>query len=138
MSVVCGATAIVAVHTGEIDVAVDDLRVGYPLALSTEDMPVVATIGVAVAWVAAALDAPAAAARLLGAAAQLRGSDDPLDPMVLRLTQRLRDDLGSAFEAHYEQGKALNRADAIEAVDPDRFLVAVGRPPVAALPVSGE
>ena len=124
MAVVCGSTAIIAVHTGEIDLAVSDLRVGYPLARGTEDMPVLATVGVAVAWVAAARFAPTAATRALGAAAQLRGSDDPFDPMVARLTERLRADLGPAFDDVYAGGRLLSRKDAIEAIDPDRVLVA--------------
>ncbi|WP_395728601.1 BTAD domain-containing putative transcriptional regulator [Nakamurella sp.] len=123
MAVVCGSTAIVAVHVGEIDEAVADLRVGFPMALTTQDMPVIATVGVAVAWVVAAQGAPAVASRALGAAARLRGGDDPFDPMVARLTERLRADLGSGYDAAYAQGKVLDREDAIAAIDPDRVLI---------------
>jgi hypothetical protein len=123
MSMVCASTAVIAVHTGEIDLAVGDLRVGYPLARATEDMPVIATVGVAVAWVAAAQGSPAAATHALGAAARLRGSDDAFDPMVARLTDRLRGDLGPAFDEHYGRGKSLGRDEAIGAIDPDRLLV---------------
>jgi hypothetical protein len=123
MAVVCGSTAIVAVHIGEIDEAVADLRVGFPMALTTQDMPVIATVGVAVAWVAAGQGAPAVASRALGAAARLRGSDDPFDPMVARLTERLRADVGAGYDAAYAEGKALDREDAIAAIDPDRVLI---------------
>lgn len=125
MAVVCGSTAIVAVHTGDLDLAVSDLRVGYPVAVRTEDMPVIATVGVAVGWVAQAAGDPARSAVVLGAAARLRGGDDRFDPMVARLTERLRADLGPAFEEHYERGMALSRGGALEAIDPDRALVAV-------------
>ncbi len=64
-------------------------------------MPVVATSGVAVAWVAAALGRPEAAARSLGAAAQLRGSDDVGDQLVARLVTRLRGELGDRFDDCY-------------------------------------
>lgn len=123
MAVVCGSTAIVAVHIGEIDAAVADLRVGFPMALTTQDMPVIATVGVAVAWVAAGQGAPAVASRALGAAARLRGGDDPFDPLVARLTERLRADLGPGYDAAYAGGKALDREDAIAAIDPDRVLI---------------
>ena len=44
--------------------------------------------------------------------------------MVARLTERLRADLGPAFDDVYAGGKLLSRKDAIEAIDPDRVLVA--------------
>jgi predicted ATPase/DNA-binding SARP family transcriptional activator len=122
MAVVCAVTAVVAVHTGEIDVAVGDLRVGYPLARATEDMPVIATLGVAAAWVAQATGASARAATVLGGAARLRGSDDGSDPLVARLADRLRTDLGPAYDEAYAADKALGRDEAIEVVDPDRLL----------------
>lgn len=124
MAVVCGGTAIVAVHLGRLDLASGDLRAGYPLALATEDMPVIATVGVAVAWFAAAQGAPVRAATVLGAAARLRGSDDPFDPLVARLADRLRADLGARFDDAYAAGKAMDRKDAIGAIDPDRVPVA--------------
>lgn len=115
-------TAVVAVHAGDLDAAVADVRTGYPVALRTEDMPVVATVGVAVAWVAAAMGRPTQSAVALGASARLRGSDDPGDPVVSRLVDRLRGELGEAYEELYRQGRSLPRADAAEAIDPDRAL----------------
>ncbi|WP_420123240.1 BTAD domain-containing putative transcriptional regulator [Nakamurella sp.] len=120
LAVVCATAAVIAVHVGDADQAAADLRVGYPVARRTEDMPVIATVGVAVAWLAAAVGRPAAAATALGAAARLRGSDDALDPVVARLTARLRAELGSDFAKHYRAGTALSRADAIDALDPAR------------------
>ncbi|ACV81526.1 transcriptional regulator, winged helix family [Nakamurella multipartita DSM 44233] len=119
---VVAATAVVAVHAGDVDTAVADVRTGYPIALRTEDMPVVATLGVAVAWVAAAVGHPDRAAVALGASARLRGSDDPGDPVVARLIARLRGDLGEAYAEHYGRGGALTRAGAVEAIDPDHAL----------------
>ena len=121
-AMVCGVMAIVAVHAGRVDQAVADVRAGYPLAVRTEDMPVVATSGVALAWVAAASDRPEQAARALGAAARLRGSDDVGDPMVARLVDRLRAELGGPYDEQYGRGKALSRKDAIGELDPDRAL----------------
>ena len=119
--------AVVAVESGEIDQAVADLRTGYPFAVRTEDMPIVATIGVAVAWVAAAVGRAPAAARSLGASARLRGSDDVDDPIVARLAVRLRGELGDAYDEHHRKGKALTRSDAIEALEP-RSRLGPGRP----------
>jgi hypothetical protein len=121
-AIICGVMAIVAVHAGRVDLAVADVRAGYPLAVRTEDMPVVATSGVALAWVAAAGGRPEQAARALGAAARLRGSDDVGDPMVARLVDRLRAELGEAYDEQYGRGKALSRKDAIGELDPDRAL----------------
>ncbi len=121
-AVTCGVTAIVAVHAGRIDLALADVRSGYPLAVRTEDMPVVATLGVALAWVAAAAGHPARAARALGAAATLRGSDDFGDPMLARLIGRLRGELAEGFDDYYRAGKALCREDALGAIDPERVL----------------
>ncbi|HEY5882227.1 MAG TPA: BTAD domain-containing putative transcriptional regulator [Nakamurella sp.] len=121
-AMISGVTAIVAVHAGEIDQARCDVRAGYPIALATEDRPVIATIGVAVAWVAAGTGASERSAMLLGASARLRGSDDAGDPMVLRLSQRLRGELGERFEDHYAKGKKLTRDDAVGVLDPDRAL----------------
>ena len=122
LAVVCAAAAVIAVHVGEIEQAAADLRVGYPVARRTEDMPVIAAVGVAVAWVAAAQGRHAGAAAVLGAAARLRGSDDALDPMVARLTQRLREELGPAFDEHYRAGAMLSRPAAVDALEPDRVL----------------
>jgi hypothetical protein len=91
---VVAATAVVAVHAGDVDTAVADVRTGYPIALRTEDMPVVATLGVAVAWVAAAVGHP----------------------------DRAAVDLGEAYAEHYGRGGALTRAGAVEAIDPDHAL----------------
>ena len=119
----CGVTAVIAVHAGQLDRAIADVRTAHPLAVTTQDMPVVATTGVAVAWVAAAMGKPEAAAKAIGAAARLRGSDDSGDPIVARLTIRLRDELGNDFDRCHREGKKLDRADAILAIDPDRILV---------------
>ena len=113
-----GLTAQVAIRGGDLATAMADLRTAYPVAVSTRDMPIVAGVGVSVADLAAALDRPADAAVILGAAARLRGSDDRGDPRVADLTALLQRRLGSEFDDAYASGKSLGRAEAIARLDP--------------------
>ena len=79
------------------------------------DMPVAARVGVAVAAVRlAAGDAPRAAL-LLGAAAAVRGREDPQDRRVLRLTAVLHEELDDdTFRAAYDAGAATPRPQALD------------------------
>jgi ATP/maltotriose-dependent transcriptional regulator MalT len=113
-----GLTAQVAIQSGDLDTALADLLSAYPVAVSTHDMPIVAGVGVSVACLAAALDRPADAAVILGAAARLRGSDDRADPPVADLTAELHRRLGVEFDEAYASGKSLGRAEAIARLDP--------------------
>lgn len=122
LAVVTGITAIIAVHAGDAELAVEDVRAGFPIANATQDMPVIAAVGVAVAWVAAARGRAITAARALGAAARLRGSDDPADPMVSRLARRLSAELGADYEPAYQAGRSLSRPEALAALDPENAL----------------
>jgi hypothetical protein len=82
-------------------------------------MPVVAAVGVSLAEVTAASGDPAQAAVMLGAAARLRGADDPTACEIVRLTERLRGELGhERFDQLYADGKALDREAAIERLTP--------------------
>ena len=90
MAVVGSTTAQVAIRSGDLGLAMADLRGIYPVAVGTMDMPVVAAVGVSVAGLAEALDRAATAAVILGAAAKLRGSDDASEPVIVGLTTRLR------------------------------------------------
>ncbi len=59
------------------------------------------------------------AATMLGAAARLRGADDHTACEIVRLTTRLRAELGDdTFEQLYAAGKALDRDAAIERLTP--------------------
>jgi hypothetical protein len=74
---------------------------------------------VTLAEVAANAGDPAGAATMLGAAARLRGADDPTNCEIVRLTERLTLELGAdRFAALYAHGKALERDAAIERLTP--------------------
>jgi hypothetical protein len=108
----------VALKCGDIDQAMTDLVENYPLALTTTDMPIIAAVGVSVGWLANALGRPADAATILGAAARLRGSEDPTEPLIVELTRELRAALGPEYDDAFRRGKALDRASAIATIDP--------------------
>jgi len=111
--------AMVAITTGDLTLAMRDLTTTYPLAVGTQDLPIVSNTGVAVATLGAALGRTADAAEMLGAAARLRGSDDRSDPPIATLTAALLGELGGGgFEQSYSRGKALDRAEAIARLDP--------------------
>ena len=118
MAIVGGMTALVAMKTGDIPLAMADLIKIYPIALATKDMPVVANAGVCVAALAEALGRSTDAAEILGAAARLRGSDDATEPIISDVTTRLRVKLGRAFDENYASGGALDREGAIARIDP--------------------
>lgn len=90
----------------------------YPLSVSTHDQPVIAIVGVAVATVAELDGSADVAAEMVGAAARLRGGEDPTDPAIRRLLDRLRTSAGAGFDAAYERGWGLSRDDAIARLDP--------------------
>jgi tetratricopeptide (TPR) repeat protein len=102
--------AIVDAETGALDDAELRLAAGHAAAVATTDMPIVASVAVAAAAVAAARGRPDEAAELLGAAAAIRGADDATSPEV----RRLRDDARSAA---YARGRALSRQDALARLD---------------------
>jgi hypothetical protein len=82
-------------------------------------MPIVASVGIAVADWLCHRGRPAAAAEVLGAAAQLAGSDDPTNLDIRRVTGRLREELGAeGFAAAYDRGRRLERGAAVARVDP--------------------
>jgi predicted ATPase/DNA-binding SARP family transcriptional activator len=114
--------AIVAKHElidGDVELARERLIEAYETALGTRDMPIVAAVGVVGAQLAAHDGDDVRAARCLGAAARLRGADDPTGPDIAELTPLLRDRLGDAgFERAYAAGKGLGREDALEALTP--------------------
>lgn len=102
------------------DGAYAHLLEGYRIARATRDMPVVATVGVVVAQLAWADGAAAEAAELLGASAQLRGSDDWTNLHIRALTGELRAVLPD-FDERYASGRALPRSEAMAALDPARL-----------------
>lgn len=74
-ALVLAVLALLQAEERDLEAALGSLRSAYPIAVATEDMPIVATYGVAAARVAAGLGRPEDSAALLGAAARSRGPD---------------------------------------------------------------
>jgi len=103
-------SAILAAQAGELDDAERYIATGLPLALATTDMPIVASVGVAAAHLAAARGRPDEAAELLGAAAAIRGADDFTSPEVAAVRDEAR-------SAAYDRGRALSREEALKRLE---------------------
>lgn len=118
-AVVEAARASVELAAGDVDAARRRLPAAYATAVATTDMPVVATVGCAVATLALELGDAQGAAEVLGAAAVLRGGDDPTHPLIVMLRDRLRAALGDeASAAAYGRGRAMTREQALARLDP--------------------
>jgi predicted ATPase/DNA-binding SARP family transcriptional activator len=121
-AVVLGAVGLLELFEGDREAAEPLLAESYAVALATEDMPIIATVGVAIAALATQMGLPVPAAEILGAAARLRGAEDATHPEVARLTVELRDALGDAgFAEAYGRGRALDRDGALSRLDPQRL-----------------
>ncbi len=104
------------------------LHRAYAAAVGSKDMPILATVAVTVAGVAALSGHHHDTAALLGAAARLRGAHDRTDPRVRALSERGRSELGEQdFAAAYEKGWRLTTLAALTAVDPGRLGTDRGR-----------
>jgi predicted ATPase/DNA-binding SARP family transcriptional activator len=102
---------------GDIAGARGQVAEAWETARGTQDMPIIAMSAVSLARLLAAEGRPAEAARALGAAAAIRGTDDRTDLQVRAATESLREALGqSGFEARYADGRRLPRDDALELV----------------------
>jgi hypothetical protein len=120
-AVIRAGTALIETAAGDAAAAGTALRSAYRAAVSTKDMPIVATVGIAAADLARLCDRPVEAAELLGAAARLAGATDPTHLDIRRITDELRNRLGDApFDAAYARGHALDRPAAVAHLDPDR------------------
>ena len=135
-----GIAAQIDVESGDLRSAQDGTEAAFAAAEQTDDMPIVAAIGVIIADLAAAVGRDVAAAEVLGAAASLRGTPDPTSPDISRLTELLRCRLGGEeFIAAMTRGEALDRQAAIERLrsglgetaEATASLVGSGAPPVA-------
>jgi hypothetical protein len=80
-----GLMATLAAESGDFEAADRSLTEAHAVALGTEDMPMVASVAVAAASVAAARGERAAAAELVAVANVLRGADDLTNPEIARL-----------------------------------------------------
>ncbi|MEZ5120604.1 MAG: hypothetical protein R2736_03335 [Solirubrobacterales bacterium] len=118
-AVVEAAVAAVELAAGDVDAARRLLPSAFATAVATTDMPVVAAVGLAVSAVALEDGDARVAAEMLGAAAVLRGGDDPSHPLIRDLRDRLRAALGDEpFTAAYGRGRAMTREQALARLDP--------------------
>lgn len=111
--------ALLAIDDGDVERARALAVAAYPSALRTDDQPVISLVGLALAAVTLADGRARDAAEMLGAAARLRGSDDPTSRDVAVLTERLRGMLGAAeLDRAFAAGRALDRDGARARLDP--------------------
>jgi predicted ATPase len=113
--------AVVELEAGALDAAEDLLTEAYPVALGTHDMPIVAMLGVTLASLEERRGNGLESAAILGAAARLRGAEDPTHPEVARLTAALRGRLGEeALDAAFAGGRAMSRDEALACLHPQQ------------------
>jgi predicted ATPase len=122
-TIVLALSARLAFGDGDTSRAVALGREAYAGALVTNDLPITATVGVVLAEIAADVGRFEVAAEMLGAAARLRGADDPTAVDIARLLSILRPALGPGeFTTRYEHGKSLDREAALKRLDPAEAL----------------
>jgi predicted ATPase/DNA-binding SARP family transcriptional activator len=114
---------LVALADGDMPLARERAALAYRAGVESTDMPLLATAGWALTDLAIAMGQSERAARMLGAAAAVRGAEDPGDPTIARLTARLREALGDdRYASAYAAGRQMDRAEAIVYLDPAALL----------------
>ena len=109
----------VAAGRGDWDSARTAIAEAIDLALDGMDMPVAATVALATAALYRGTGDHHRAARVLGATEALRGGPDRSNWDAERLANQLREALGEAeFVAAFAEGRSLDQAGALAAVDP--------------------
>jgi len=117
------AGAALDLHEGATESAARRLQLAYEQAIRTADLPIQAEVGVVVAGLALAVGRAEEAARVLGGSARLRGADDPTHLDVRAVTAACRARLGEVgFAQAFQEGKALDIAQAQQRLDPARLL----------------
>jgi predicted ATPase len=118
-AIVNGAGAMLDIADGNASGGAARLAVAYSAALDSRDLPLLALIGVGVATLACAAGAFEDAAEILGAAARLRGADDPTGSDIAAVAAASREALGDRrFETAYAAGRSLDRPAAQRRLDP--------------------
>jgi predicted ATPase/DNA-binding SARP family transcriptional activator len=118
-AIVLAFASKVSLDDGDLETAAQQLTDAYRYACGTKDMPIVAIVGVAWALYLAETRRFAHSAKALGAAARLRGSDDPTQPAIESLSATLRAELGdTSFDAAFASGRDLDVATARTILDP--------------------
>ncbi|WP_250031160.1 AfsR/SARP family transcriptional regulator [Paractinoplanes maris] len=101
--------AFLDLELGDLAGAQRALAGAYTAAVESRDKPILALVAVAAAGLAERQQRPHEAARLLGAAARLRGSHDRSDPTVRELTTKVQAALGEDdFTRAYGTGFELD------------------------------
>jgi tetratricopeptide (TPR) repeat protein len=119
VAIVLAISTRLAICDGELDSATEHARKAYAAALGTKDQPIIASMGVVLAALALALDDPVRAARMLGAAAGLRGAEDRTDEDIRQLFRELESALGAEeFAGAYQDGRVLDYEAAVRLLDP--------------------
>jgi predicted ATPase/DNA-binding SARP family transcriptional activator len=104
-AVVLAFASKISLDDRDRETAAQQLTEAYRYGCATKDSPIQAIVGVAWALYLAKTGRFADSAKALGAAARLRGSNDPTQPAIASLTTTLRAELGdAAFDAAYESG----------------------------------
>jgi ATP/maltotriose-dependent transcriptional regulator MalT len=118
-AIVHGAGAMLDLAEGDLTGAATRLATAHEAAMESHDLPLLALIGVGVASLACADGAFEDAATMLGAAARLRGADDPTGSDIIAVTTLARQALGpERFEKAYAAGRSLDRPAAQVRIDP--------------------
>jgi predicted ATPase/tetratricopeptide (TPR) repeat protein len=108
------ANAHLALARGDLSTAEHLTVEAFETAVPAGDMPVVALVAVAIAWLQWHHRDARAAAAVLGAAHALRGSPGRVNADVAGLTELLRNELGQRqYEAAYGGGRVSDRAAAL-------------------------
>jgi predicted ATPase/DNA-binding SARP family transcriptional activator len=122
-AIVLAFASKVSLDAGDRETAAQQLTEAYRYACGTKDMPILAIVGVARALYLARTDRFVDSAKALGAAARLRGSDDPTQPAIASLSTTLRAELGdAAFDSAFASGHDLEVAAARAVLDPAAVL----------------
>jgi predicted ATPase/DNA-binding SARP family transcriptional activator len=110
---------VIAVADGDLALARERAAIAYGAGVESRDMPLLASVAWALTDLAIAAGQPERGARMLGAAATVRGAEDPAEPVIAHLTARLREALGDERCASaYAAGRQMDRAEAIKHLDP--------------------
>jgi tetratricopeptide (TPR) repeat protein len=119
LAVAAASGMMIALADADLPLARERAASMYREGMASEDMPLLASVGSALAHLARALGQPGRAAEILGACAAVRGGEDLTDPTVTLLGPQLREALGvGAYDRAYAAGTALDRAEAIRRLDP--------------------
>ncbi len=109
----------IAVADGDLALARERAAIAYRAGVETRDMPLLASVAWSLTDLAIAAGRPERAARMLGAIAAVRGAEDLAEPVVVRLTARLREALGDErYASAYAAGRQMDRPEAIKYLDP--------------------